>query len=185
MILEEFKKLNKVNGVIRISDVDDTFEKMYLKSRNKEKRVYSDDEIKLLPYASTLNPHKGEWAIRTKSFLRFREYLSRKKSTLNILDLGSGNGWMTGQLAKEFDHNYYCVDINLIELEQAARVFDDNNITFIYADILSTSFPTNVFDIVIINSALQYFQNISFIKELFFLSLWRNSYYRYSILQTK
>ena len=171
MILEEFKKLNKVNGVIRISDVDDTFEKMYLKSRNKEKRVYSDDEIKLLPYASTLNPHKGEWAIRTKSFLRFREYLSRKKSILNILDLGSGNGWMTGQLAKEFNHNYYCVDVNLIELEQAARVFDENNITFIYADILSTSFPTNVFDIVIINSALQYFQNISsLIKELFFVS---------------
>lgn len=171
MILEEFKKLEQVNGVIRISDVDDTFEKIYLNSRAKEKRIYTDDEIKLLPYASTLNPHKSEWAIRARSFLRFRKYFSRKKSRLNVLDLGSGNGWMTGQLAKEFDHNYYCVDINLHELEQAARVFCEHNITFIYADLLTTSFPNNVFDIVIVNSALQYFQNIStLIKEIFFIT---------------
>ena len=171
MIIEEFRDLKTVNGVVRISEVDDTFEKLYLLIRKKENRIYSDDEIKLLPYASKINPHKNEWALRSKSFLRFKEYLSHKKSKLNILDLGCGNCWLTGQLAKEFEHNYLCVDVNLTELEQAARVFENENIKFIYADIFATTFPANTFDIVIINSALQYFSNVSaLMKELFFIS---------------
>jgi ubiquinone/menaquinone biosynthesis C-methylase UbiE len=171
MIIEEFLDLKTVNGVVRISEVDDAFEKLYLQVRKKENRIYSDDEIKLLPYASKINPHKNEWALRTKSFLRFKEYLSHKKSKLNILDLGCGNGWLTGQLAKDFEHNYYGVDVNLTELEQAAKVFDNDNLKFIYADIFATTFPANTFDIVIINSVLQYFQNISaLMKELFFIS---------------
>ncbi len=171
MILEEFKELKASNGVIRISEVDETFEKLYLQVRKKEKRIYSDDEIKLLPYASKINPNKAEWELRTNSFLRFKKYLSQKKTKLNILDLGCGNGWLTGQLAKELDHNYFCVDVNLVELEQAARVVENGNIKFIYADIFSTSLPSNTFDIVIINSALQYFNNISaLMKELFFIS---------------
>lgn len=171
MIIEEFRDLKTINGVVRISDIDDAFEKLYLQVRKKENRIYSDDEIKLLPYASKINPHKNEWALRSKSFLRFKEYLSNKKSKLNILDLGCGNGWLTGQLVKEFEHNYFCVDVNLTELEQAAKVFDSDNLKFIYADIFATTFPANTFDIVIINSALQYFQNIpALMKELFFIS---------------
>ncbi|RPI60287.1 MAG: hypothetical protein EHM44_10670, partial [Ignavibacteriales bacterium] len=68
MIIEEFRDLKTVNGVVRISEVDDAFEKLYLLIRKKENRIYSDDEIKLLPYASKINPHKNEWALRTKSF---------------------------------------------------------------------------------------------------------------------
>lgn len=171
MIIEEFRDLKTVNGVVRISEVDESFERLYLQVRKKENRIYSDDEIKLLPYASKINPHKNEWALRTKSFLRFKEYLSQKKSRLNILDLGCGNGWLAGQFVKDFDHNYFCVDVNLTELEQAARVFENENIKFIYSDIFATTFPANTFDIVIINSALQYFQNISvLLKELFFIS---------------
>jgi len=171
MIIEEFKELKAVNGVIKISEVDETFENLYLQVRKKEQRIYSDDELKLLPYASKRNPHKTEWALKTKSFLRFKKYLSLKKTKLNILELGCGNGWLTGQLAKDFNHNYFCVGLNLKELEQAARVFENENTTFIYADILCASFPANTFDLVVINSALQYFQNISaLMKELFFVS---------------
>ena len=171
MILEEFRELTAINGVIKLSEVDETFENLYLEVRKKEKRIYSNDELKLLPYASKINPHKAEWDLRTKSFLRFKNYLSQKKSKLNILDLGCGNGWFAGQLSKEYEHNYFCVDINLTELEQAARIFSNDNIKFIYADIFTTSLPSNTFDILIINSALQYFQNVpALIKELFFIS---------------
>jgi len=182
MIIEELKQFKVTNGVVRISEVDKTFETLYLQVRKKEKRLYSDDEVRLLPYASKRNPHKNEWALRTKSFLRFKKYLSQKKSKLNILDLGCGNGWFTGQLAKEFHHNYFCVDVNLPELEQAARVFDSDNITLIYADITEIALPTNTFDIVILNSALQYFSNISsLVKELFFIS---KSYAEVHIIDT-
>ena len=171
MIIEEFKELKAINGVVRISEVDETFEKLYLQVRKKENRIYSDDEIKLLPYASKLNPHNNEWSLRTKSFMRFKEYLSQKKTKLNILDLGCGNGWLAGQLVKEFEHNYFCVDVNLAELEQGARVFENKNISFIYSDIFKTSLAANTFDLVIINSALQYFQDVSaLMKELFFIS---------------
>jgi|APIni6443716594_1056825.scaffolds.fasta_scaffold228295_2 ubiquinone/menaquinone biosynthesis C-methylase UbiE len=171
MIIEEFKELKTINGVIRISEVDETFEKLYLQVRNKEKRIYTDDEVKLLPYASKRNPHKTEWALRTKSFLRFKKYLSQKESKLNILDLGCGNGWLTGQLSKEFEHNYFCIDVNLMELEQAARAFENENIRFIYTNIFTKIFQVNTFDLVIINSALQYFPLVAeLMKELFFIS---------------
>ena len=41
MIIEELKDLNAVNGVIRISEVDETFENLYLQVRKKEKRIYN------------------------------------------------------------------------------------------------------------------------------------------------
>lgn len=170
MVIEEFKNLKTENGVILISEVDQTFEDLYLRVRKKERRLYTDDEIRLLPYAYKSNPHKDEWALRTKSFLRFRKYLSKNTFKLNILDLGCGNGWLAGQLAKDYNHNYFCVDVNLTELEQGARIWDNENMKFIYADVFLSSFPSNVFDIVIINSALQYFSDISaLMKELFFI----------------
>ncbi len=43
MIIEELKDSNVINGVVRISEVDETFEKLYLRVRKKEKRVYGDD----------------------------------------------------------------------------------------------------------------------------------------------
>lgn len=171
MIIEEIGKQKTINGVIHLTEPDKSFEDLYLQILKREKRLYSDDEVKLLPYASKQNPHKDEWALRTKSFLRFKDYLSKKKSTLNILDLGCGNGWLTAQLAKEFDHNYFCIDTNLVELEQAARVFSKDNISFFYTDITKASFPSNTFHIIIINSYLQYFPEVeNLLKECFTIS---------------
>lgn len=36
MIIEEFKELKAINGVVRISEVDETFEKLYLQVRKKK-----------------------------------------------------------------------------------------------------------------------------------------------------
>jgi ubiquinone/menaquinone biosynthesis C-methylase UbiE len=171
MILEEIQKENPGNGITHLSQVDESFEKIYFQLIKREKRFYIDDEIKLLPYASEINPHKNEWQLRTKTFLRFRNYLAAKKTKLNILDVGCGNGWLIGQLAKEFDHNYFGIDTNLLELEQADRLFTKENVKFIYGDITKASLPTDTFNIVILNSTLEYFKDVDIlIKELLTIS---------------
>ncbi len=165
MISKNFTELKTLTGVIKLSEVDESFEKLYLEVRDKEKRIYRDDELKLLPFASKINPHIKEWNLRAKSFLRFKNYLAQKKSKLNIMDLGCGNGWFSGQLAKSFEHNFFCVDINLTELEQAARVFSYKNIKFIYAYIFTAEINHGYFDLIIINAAVQYFPDLKKLLE--------------------
>lgn len=183
MILEELHKENPANGITHLSQIDEPFEQLYLQVIKREKRFYSDDEVKLLPYASERNPHKNEWQLRTKTFLRFRNYLAAKKTKLNILDVGCGNGWLIGQLAKEFDHNYFGIDTNLAELEQADRLFTSENVKFIYGDITKASLPTDTFNIVILNSSLEYFKDVDvLLKELLTIS---KSYGEVHILDTQ
>ncbi len=148
------------DGVYILSTINDNFENTYLKVREKENRIYFDNALRVLPFAPSSNPHKNEWDLRSKSFQRFKEYLKTKKSDLNILDLGCGNGWFCGQLSRSFDHNFYCADVNLNELKQGRRVFNSERINFIYADIFNTEIPKASFDIITVNAAVQYFPNL-------------------------
>jgi SAM-dependent methyltransferase len=157
------------DGVFVLSPVISKFEDIYLKVREKENRIYSDNELRLLPFASISNPHNNEWDLRAKSFQRFKEYLKTKKQNLNILDLGCGNGWFCGQLSKSLNHNFYCVDVNLTELKQGRKVFNSERINFIYADIFSSEIPTSSFDIITVNAAVQYFPDLSKLLRTFHL----------------
>jgi ubiquinone/menaquinone biosynthesis C-methylase UbiE len=154
-------KFNSDEGVHVLSNINQEFERIYLEVRDKEKRVYSDDELQNLPFTSESNSHRSEWNIRAKSFLRFRNFLQNKKQNLNILDLGCGNGWFSGQLSKSFNHNFYCVDINLTELKQGRRNFGSEKLNFIYADIFIAELPKSLFDIIIMSAAVQYFRNLN------------------------
>ena len=147
-------------GVYILSKVNDNFENTYLKVREKENRIYSDNELKLLPFASGSNLHKKEWDLRAKSFLRFKEYIKTKNRKLNILDLGCGNGWFCGQLSRSFDHNFYCADVNLTELKQGRKVFNSEQLNFIYADIFNSEISIGLFDIITVNAAIQYFPDL-------------------------
>lgn len=158
--LIDFSKCPTDEGVILLSPVKNNFENLYIELRKKELRVYSDEEVMKLPFASSSNPHKKEWDLRAKSFLRFKKYLGIKKENLNILDLGCGNCWFCGQLSKIFKNNFYCTDVNLTELKQAKRVFNSNRIKFFYADTFTAEFQQSNFDLIIINSAVQYFSDL-------------------------
>ena len=161
--MDEFK-LNPAdlrNGVYILSEINNEFESVYLKVRDKEKRIYPDDELIKLPFPSENNTHKKEWDLRAKSFIRFKEYLKQKNTDLNILDFGCGNGWFCGQLSKSFNHNFYCVDVNITELTQGRRVFNSEKLKFIYADIFSAKLPDYSFDLIIINAAIQYFPDLN------------------------
>ncbi|MBK7229879.1 MAG: class I SAM-dependent methyltransferase [Ignavibacteriales bacterium] len=182
MILEELQKQKTDNGIIYLNEIDKSFEILYQQLLKKEKRFYDNDEVKLLPYSSQRNPYKKEWQLRVRTFLRFRYYLSTKKTKLNILDVGCGNGWLIGQLAKEFDHNYFGIDTNLVELEQADKLFSSEKVIFIYGDISKATLPTDTFNIVILNSTLQYFKDVDvLLKELLTIS---KSYGEVHILDT-
>lgn len=155
-----FKNSRLENGVYIQSPVDDVFENLYLKVREKEQRIYSDNQLRLLPLISDTHPHYAEWRLRGKSFERFEEYLSSCENNLNFLDIGCGNGWFCGKLSKDYHNNFYCLDINLTELKQAGRVFNNGRIKFIYADVFSADIPEKTFDLITIVASVQYFPNL-------------------------
>lgn len=161
MITETHYGFQIKNGVhvshaaeIRFSD----FEKCYLEVREKEKRVLSIEEIKKLPYVERGNPHYALWKTRRRNIKRFLKYLSQKKKPLNILDVGCGNGFFTNLMQAQ-GQNVMGLDVNFIELRQAAEAFGASKITWVYADIFSDNLPENKFDVITFCSSFQYFEN--------------------------
>lgn len=164
--LEEIINLPKKNGVIVLPDSSGFKEEnnIYLKVRKKEGRIYSDKIVKHLPEIPFENPFYDEWKIRKISIGKLLKYISLKNKSarggLNILDLGCGNGWMSNKLSFN-NNNVFALDLNLLELEQGARVFSrDSNLHFIYGNIFEDIFPNNSFDLIIAASSLQYFNNL-------------------------
>ena len=112
------------------------FEEYYIKARDLEGRIHSDEELKLLPNISRRNRHSSEWRYRRNSAFLVFEYLEKKKGN-SLLDLGCGNGWMTNYFAELFD-NSLGIDVNNQEIEQAKRVFSRSNLDFKCCDIFQT-----------------------------------------------
>ena len=111
------------NNVIYTTEVSNSFSNVYIKVRKKEQRILSDIEVVLLPHLGS-----KEWRLRKKSTNRFLAYLTSKKTSQKILDIGCGNGWFSNAMAQVSEKNKVTgLDINIEELEQAARVFKKEN----------------------------------------------------------
>lgn len=135
------------------------FEQYYVTLRKKENRIYSDEELGLLPEISPAHPHFNEWVIRKRSALKLLSYLSAKRKELAILETGAGNGWLSNKLSGLDGSTVTATDINLTELEQAAAVFGHkSNLRFIYGDIRDNIFSCK-FDIIIFAASIQYFSS--------------------------
>jgi len=149
------------NGVLigSIGQINPDFELQYLKVRTSEKRVYSDEELIQLPYLRG-HQHAHEWELRNKSAQRVLKYFA-SKSKEHLLDLGCGNGWFSQLLARNTAMEIIGMDVNKMELEQAARVFKQNNLKFVYGDVFKTFFPTALFNFITVNAAIQYFPDLS------------------------
>lgn len=146
-------------GVYTLSGKDNAFEPVYLQLRTKEKWLLSDAEVKQLPYVDRSDAHYTLWKMRADSAARFTKYLTQKGQPLSVLDIGCGNGWLTNYVAAHVPNSTVTgVDINLTELQQAARVFG-SHITWVQADILRTDFMTGCFDIVLMSASFQYFDD--------------------------
>lgn len=131
----------------------DNFEELYIKLRDKEGRVLSVDEVKLLPETKSTNPNKNEWFLRKRTAERFSKYL-QKNAVNSLLEIGCGNGWFTNYCDHSVKH-VVGIDVNQIELNQARQAFP--NIEFYYWDIFTAPPFDNKFDLVVLNAVVQYF----------------------------
>ncbi|MBS1597813.1 MAG: class I SAM-dependent methyltransferase [Bacteroidetes bacterium] len=139
-------------------NMDNYFEQRYVLLRLKEQRIYTDEELYFLPNISAEHPHFREWLIRKQSCNQLIAKLEKKKDILNILEVGCGNGWMSHQLSRIPGSRVIGIDINMVELQQAARVFNTNSkLKFIYGDIRSGLINDLKFDVIIFAASIQYF----------------------------
>jgi SAM-dependent methyltransferase len=142
---------------------------LYLRVREKEGRIYTDDIVRDLPIVPNGHPLADEWKARSASASRLRRYLTRFSRRLTILDIGCGNGWLANVLAQS-GHKVVGLDQNNYELKQAARVFSKKaDVLFMQADVFSAPFEHESFDIVILASSIQYFSDL----HMLFRTLWK------------
>ena len=148
------------NNVHYLSPRQDQFEAAYIAVREKEGRVLSDEEVRTLPYLHEQHSKHQEWKRRISSTKRILDDVAKKQPEC-MLDLGCGNGWFTHLLAQKSGGQLIGADINVVELEQAARLFTSHNCHFIYGDIFSDQWPIAYFDRVTLNACVQYFPDLN------------------------
>jgi 2-polyprenyl-3-methyl-5-hydroxy-6-metoxy-1,4-benzoquinol methylase len=137
------------------------FEQQYIAVRKAENRLYKDDEVAQLPDIDSNHPHSREWAIRKKSCAALTKFLSKKNKPLTILEAGCGNGWLCHQLALIPQSTVTGIDVNTIELKQAASVFNNiKNLSFATAGL--SNFASSIkYDAIIFAASIQYFPSLS------------------------
>ncbi|MDC8003231.1 class I SAM-dependent methyltransferase [Aureisphaera galaxeae] len=146
------------NDVAYLTEEIGLFGDSYVAVREKEGRILTDEEVSQLPYVAKENRNAGEWQMRNKSAARFISYL-RNKSKSTILEVGCGNGWFSHAMAFG-SHSVVGLDINVPELEQAARVFKKENLQFVYGDLFAIGDVfKHRFDIIVLNASVQYFED--------------------------
>lgn len=138
--------------------VENDFEQQYILLRCREQRIYTDKELFHLPEIAADHPHFNEWLVRKSSCRKLKNYLESKNRGLSILEVGCGNGWLSYELSRIPGSKVIGIDINLTELQQAARVFNKNSkLKFVYGDIFSGLLNDLKFDAIVFAASIQYF----------------------------
>lgn len=149
------------SGIYYQNDLDryGVFESDYLRLRQSEGRVYSDDQVRGLPLLIG-SPLSKEWKMREKSARRLVGHVRKRKASL-IIEIGCGNGWLSNLLT-DSGTIVIGVDVNETELRQGSRVFADNrNLYFVYGDIFAGIFDGQVAaDLIVLSGAIQYFADL-------------------------
>ncbi|MCC7158059.1 MAG: class I SAM-dependent methyltransferase [Ignavibacteria bacterium] len=156
----------KINGVIYFSETrSNGFEEIYLSLRKAESRVYDDDTVKHLPEVPPCHRYYYEWLVRKRSMKTLLKYLLKNEYIKEILEIGCGNGWLAANISLKTKRNVTGLDVNITELEQAARLFGNReNLTFAYGDVYMLD---KKYDIIILPSVIAYFEDLQgLIKKL-------------------
>lgn len=107
-----------------------------------------------LPYRDLTGKNSGQWTIRARTYHYFETKLLETRS-LDILDLGAGNGWMSHRLS-ERGHRTVAVDIFVDELDglRASRLY--GRFPAVEAEFDHLPFDGAQFDLAIFNASLHY-----------------------------
>lgn len=133
------------------------FEELYFAVREQEKRIYTDVQLQTLP---DFYIHSFEWDMRKNSSNRLLAYLGKKHKFLRILEVGCGNGWLSAKMAGLPKTYVTGLDINMVEINQASRVFRKPNLEFVYDSFNENTFDKERFDVVVFAASLQYFPSV-------------------------
>lgn len=148
--------------------VTSAFVSQYLQLRAKEQRLYNDEQVLRLPNTNSKDPHHKEWECRKKMARRLMNHFSVNKQA-SVLEIGSGNGWLCGQLSEIMKGKITGLEINSFEHEQATRLFGSNpNTVFFQGDINQQEYKFLKADRIIFAASIQYFPSL---KEIINTSL--------------
>lgn len=154
-----FQKRNNVH-IPAGAEPDASFGKLYIALRDKEQRVYSNDELAKLPDISPSHIHYNEWLVRKASCEKLKALLKAKAKPLQVLEVGCGNGWLSNQLAMIPQAHVTGLDVNLTELEQGAAVFTAGNLRFVYGDLRDNVLAGQHFDVILFAASVAYFPSL-------------------------
>ncbi|HSZ85605.1 MAG TPA: class I SAM-dependent methyltransferase [Puia sp.] len=147
---------------ISIENNSRVFEIHYHNVRLSEQRIYSNQQIAKLPDIEADHVHAHEWMVRKKSSEQLIQLLKKKKTKLNILEVGCGNGWLSAKLADIENATVTGIDVNRIELMQAVTTFGEKtNLHFIYGDIRTEELKSHAYNIIVFAASLQYFSSLT------------------------
>ena len=150
-----------------LTPADSSFESQYKTVRDQEGRWLSDKAVKKLPEVDRNNPKYSEWKKRAWMLNKFETYMSLA-STLNVLDLGCGNGWMTNRISNHCE-TITGLDVGAEELEQAARCFGTKDVQFVCSTDWSL-LPQGSYNLIYFAGSFHYFEpNEAFWESLFSL----------------
>ena len=165
-LLNFWDKKKAFPKVIHFSCINNELEKNFEKFQKAEKKQYTDYELSILPNIDEYMLHQKEWKIVHETSNRFLDYLDSKKTNLQILHVGCGNGWFTNQLGTNSNYRVTAINAVSFPLNQAARVFPKNNICFVLADIFEIDFQFQFqFDIIVLQNSVQYYPKINILLD--------------------
>lgn len=151
------------NGIYYLSRPDEFKDKkeLYLKVREKEGRICTDNEVKILPRVKPGHQHYTEWQQRNLTAKKLIKYLA-SFSSLDILDVGSGNCWLSNLISTATENFVYASDVNKYELKQGSGVFSGSKkLKFVHGHIFDENFNGYKFDIILFSSSIQYFPDLA------------------------
>jgi ubiquinone/menaquinone biosynthesis C-methylase UbiE len=123
--------------------------------RKAEGRGSSSREYYLaLPYQDLSERNSEQWRIRARTYRYFEKNLIEERS-LDILDLGAGNGWMSYRLAQR-GHRPVAIDIFTDAEDGLAAAREYGLFPVVEAEFDRLPFADSQFDLAVFNSSLHY-----------------------------